>query len=1007
MNKQTLPRTVSKIASIAFFATLFSACSEQTMEAPRFAEVAPDRPGATMAADNAETGSSDGFSGTEDGRVFTVSPGPNATQEMLDAMVQLLPGDVLEFGCGFFELDRGLLLQATEDIVVRGCGMDETILSFRNSANATGVEANFVRGIAIEDLTTLDTPGDGIKFVGVKWGTVRNVRTMWSGGLCREEGTGCIDESNYQERIHVSCTTPPMNEGDPTPDYTPSRASGRYGIFPVNSENVVVEGVESVGASDAGIYTGQMRNSIIRNSRAVYNVFGFEIENVQGAEYDNNLAECNTAAYLIYDLENLGWYGDRTVMRNNVAWNNNTYNFAPPHTLVGRVPRGTGMITLGYDRIEAYNNKFIDHSTAGVLYVSYALIDGPGGTADKRLDQYSEGVHIYNNTFINSGYDPGAPSVGDLLSGDSAKLLPILVAYKNPEQSRKGAHIIWDGLLDEKDDNCPWPVDEAGNPVPANELGRPAMGNQYPNPDCTYNAYKFDEAGNLKMPQWGACVHDNEYSPESTKYMNLNGIRGFELPMALMEGDWGIFKPSRFFDAVGALFDMGASTDMSELDCESRYGELLPKLKPVMIPPFKRSGEFDPAPSEKTIARLCENNGADRINWSALERVNCPDLADYNLFADDEDPRSTPNERGVPYVLNSKLFSDHTVKYRVIFVPPGKQMTYQDKSSHGINATVLFPPGTVIAKTFAHPNEPDNAEKVIETRLLIKRINGKGNAFWRGLPYVWETDDNGKAVAKLAMGGMTTASSWHFHDSDSGVLQVGQTDRYMVPDANTCINCHGNDDRPAGAAPIGPKVRHLNRPYKPETAFMHGEGQAAFPASNQLQYWVDKGLLRGAPELNVDPDTQLARNVEHVPRWNVPGDSGHAADSDKDIEARIRGYLEVNCQHCHNPHGTAKNTGFYLDAFRKVNATYGICKPPTAAGHSGTCGREAVIVPGAADESIIDCRVAHPQDGETFDPARAMPSVARSVAHDEAIALMRDWINKVVDESYENGSDCL
>ncbi|MHA7919217.1 MAG: parallel beta-helix domain-containing protein, partial [Alloalcanivorax xenomutans] len=80
------------------------------------------------------------------GRVFTVAPGEDATQSMVDAMIQLKPKDVLQFECGFFELDQGLLIQATEDVTIQGCGKDKTVLSFRDSVNVTGLEALNVRG---------------------------------------------------------------------------------------------------------------------------------------------------------------------------------------------------------------------------------------------------------------------------------------------------------------------------------------------------------------------------------------------------------------------------------------------------------------------------------------------------------------------------------------------------------------------------------------------------------------------------------------------------------------------------------------------------------------------------------------------------------------------------------------------------------------------------------------------------------------------------------------------
>lgn len=323
---------------------------------------------------------------TGEGRTFIISPGDNATEDMVNAMIQLRPGDTLQFDCGYFDLNQGLLIQATEDVLIEGCGKDKTVLSFKNSANVTGLEALNIRGITVEDLTILDSPGDAFKLKGVKWGTLRNVRAMWSGG------GEPITAENYGDRLHVACTNPPFNEGDPAPDYVPSATSGRYGIYPVESENILVEGSESVGASDAGIYVGQTNTAIIRDSRAIYNVMGFEIENVQGGEYDNNVAECNTGGFLIYDLENITQYGDTSVMLNNLARNNNTYNFAQSG-LVSAVPRGTGFITLGYDNIEVFNNTFEDHSTAAIIYTSYELIDGKGKTADKKLDPYTEAAH--------------------------------------------------------------------------------------------------------------------------------------------------------------------------------------------------------------------------------------------------------------------------------------------------------------------------------------------------------------------------------------------------------------------------------------------------------------------------------------------------------------------------------------------------------------------------------------------------------------------------------------
>lgn len=944
---------------------------------------------------------------TGEGRTFLIRPGENATRDMVDAMIQLLPGDILQFDCGYFSLDQGLLIQATEDVLIKGCGMDETVLSFKNSINVTGLEALNVRGITVEDLTILDSPGDAFKLKGVNWGTLRNVRAIWSGG------GGQITASNYSDRINVACTNPPYNEWDPTPDYVPSSASGRYGIYPVESENILIDGSESVGASDAGIYVGQTNTAIIRNSRAAYNVMGYEIENVQGGEYDSNLAECNTAGFLIYDLENITQYGDTSVMINNVARNNNTYNFA--HSgLVSAVPRGTGFMTLGYDNIEVLHNTFEDHSTAAVVYASYELLDGEGGTSDRKLDPYTEGLHIHHNVFRNSGYSLPPVDIEKLINGEVETILPTMIGLKNlptindPTKflgsldnilnQGRGAHIVWDGLLDELDADCPYPVDSTGSPVPMDANGKPIHTNEHPNPACHYNAYKFDDEGARIQPTWGSCIHDNDFSNDSAPYLNFHGTSGLELVLAIADMDFSILLPTRWLEVIEDLLNLPSDTNLSDHDCQTRFGSVLASLPRVVIPPFERSGTIDPAPDPELVEQLCNAEVAiGEINRDALA-VNCPRLDQYNLFEVAADPRSMPNEGGVPYVLNSKLFSDYATKYRVVFVPPGTKAVYNDgQDGNNVNGAIFFPTGTVIAKTFAFTNEAEGTEQLVETRLLIKRTNSSGQPIWVGLPYIWEEQD-GQMVARLAMGGGSTSVAWNYHDSDSGNLLTGSTDGYSIPNANQCITCHGNDDQPAGSAPIGPKPRNLNRPYLAESTFMGHQGQAGFPAVNQLQYWTEAGILTGTPALTIEDG--VATNIERIPHWNVPGDSGELAGSDADIESRVRAYLEVNCQHCHNDRGAASNTGYYLDVFRDVDASYGVCKKPTATG-GGSCGHQRVLVPGSADTSIVACRVAAEND-----PQRMMPPIARSVTHAEASALLNQWINNVVDSSYTNADAC-
>lgn len=969
------------------------------------------------------------------GRTFTIQAGANATTDMVAAMVQAAPGDVIQFDCGYFELSTTLTIINTEDVRIRGCGRDQTVLSFRAANSAQGILVVNVHGITIQDLTVLDSGGNGIELRGVDHGTLQRVRAMWSSGGGRASADP-ITAANYAEdgfrRLNVPCTEPSSHKpgtpgGGASPDYTMDANNGRYAIYPVLSKNVLIEDSEGVGASDAGIYVGQSNDAIMRRNRAVYNPFGFEIENVQAGEYDGNLAECNTGGMLVYDLDGLTQYGERTRVHGNVIRKNNSYNVATHPGLVRLVPAGTGIITLGYDRIDVFDNEFRDNDTVGFLHMSYALFPKSDQPTDRRLDGYSEGVHLFKNRFFNNGNAPAMPTLEDLSGGDIIKAFPLLMAVKNLVACGKsenagvcaggsglrGGHIMWDGLLDDYDADCPYPVDAAGNPLPKDALGKPIEGNQYPNPACHYNAYKFDtarEGAPRIKPDWAAsCIDDdNQLSSDSLPFANFHGLQGLEW---LIESQVDPGKPeavATMLAKVGpaASTQFASDFDMAPHRCVAQYGANLPLLPKVTIPPFERSGDYDPAPSAAEVAKRCDASVPPGQTNHAAASVDCPTLDSYHLFSDPEDPRSAPNG-GVPWVLTTKLFSDYAVKYRVAFLPPGAQASYNDKASNGVDATLVFPVGTILAKTFAFANETTHTETPVETRLLIKRVTSKGQVHWDGAAYVWSTDAaTGKRVAKLALGGATAAPSWDYHDVDSGVRHAGATQHYVIPSRAQCLTCHSAQNKEPGASPIGLKVRFMNRPYAAESNLQSGQSAPAMLGQNQLQYWCSQGVLGGCPaDLGVDATTQIASHLERIPVFNKPGDSGFPANSPQDVEARARAYLEVNCEHCHSPGGFAASTGLYLDSFRPIDSSFGICKQPTAAGQEGSGLRTYDIQPGAAHKSILEFRISP----EATTPGAVMPPLARSVVHDEGHELIEQWIDEVVtadEQRYPGSTSC-
>lgn len=927
---------------------------------------------------------------------WLIEDGPNEEVEALTAFFAARSGDTIEFGEGTFDFNTSLVMSNRENITVIGQGMDRTILNFgEREGFSEGVTMSHMTGITIEDLTLIDAPGFAIKISDSDFVTLRNMRAMWS------SADGNMD-AEVPSTLDVTCQANPASAENSVGNYTDSNGvvrqyeigsdNGGYAIYPVLSNNVLLENVVAVGASDAGIYVGQSNEIIIRDSHALFNVAGYEIENSDNADMFDNLAECNTGGFLIFDLPGLNQYGDETRAFNNVSRFNNTPNFAPGG-IVSAVPQGIGFLILGYDEMEIFNNEIHDHRTGGLVFVGHNVL---GGSPDLRMDLHPEALNLHDNVFNNNGYLPQPPSQDAIIcapgTGEGSfppvpcvptgvddshpSLLPALVQIKSAQANDgfagQGAHIIWDGDVDTRNDACQLAPEFLDL---VDDKGKPEYTGAH-SPECRFNAYKFvsggADDGELITPDWFHCFANNTFSPQNRTYMNFVDLDPATAPLV----------------------------DPSVHDCAARFdGNVIPPLDPAVVAEFVPGVSSAPAPTAEEIRSTCEDFNGAGINRAALE-FNCERLSDFNLFADQTDPRSGALEGGLLFDLTTPLFSDYAKKYRFVFLPPGQQADWREGSDAEPNVTIDFPPGTVIAKTFSFLNGQD--EQVVETRLIIHRTDPNGNTFWEGIPYIWETDENGNRTdAFLALAGGSVPVSWDFTDPDTGANVTGSSDSYVIPHPNQCGTCHINDDRPAGDAPIGPKVRLMNR-----------EMVYNGVARNQLEQWVSLGMLTGAPaDLGVDANN-IAVNALRLPNFQVPGefiniprngDTGQAlGDPGYDLEMRARAWLETNCAHCHNKKGIAGSTGVFFDTFRIPNLNYGVCKPPNTGG-SGSGGRPVAMTPGSSDESIVSFRIGSNDSGER------MPPLARSVTHDEAVAVVNDWINTVLVEDparYPDSDGC-
>ncbi len=286
------------------------------------------------------------------------------------------PGDVITIPAGVHAITRSLVLNAS-NVTIRGAGMTETVLSFKGQiAGAEGLLVN-ASNFTIEDVAIEDTKGDALKVNEGSNIVIRRVRTEWTRG--------------------------------------PDTENGAYGIYPVQTENTLIEESIAIGASDAGIYVGQSRNVVVRKNQAHRNVAGIEIENTIGADVYDNVATENTGGVLVFNMPDLAQAGHSTRVYNNKIAGNNTANFGAPGSAVAGVPAGTGVIINSNDRVEVFANEIADNNTANVIVSSY-FSAGYAGEREQAsaFDPYPESIYIYDNTFTGGGGAAGREALEQL-----------------------------------------------------------------------------------------------------------------------------------------------------------------------------------------------------------------------------------------------------------------------------------------------------------------------------------------------------------------------------------------------------------------------------------------------------------------------------------------------------------------------------------------------------------------------------------------------------------------
>ena len=316
-------------------------------------------------------------------KTLTVAAGPDAQTRLQEALLDAKPGDTVAIGAGRFELTDGLSLDVAR-VTVRGAGAAKTVLSFKGQQGAGEGLLVTSDDVVLRDFAIEDAKGDAIKSKGADRIVYKAVSVRWTGG--------------------------------------PKATNGAYGIYPVESRDVLIDGVFVEGASDAGIYVGQSENIIVRNSTAVRNVAGIEIENSRRADVHGNLATHNTGGILIFDLPNLprGNGGDVRVFDNRVL-DNDTPNFAPAGNIVASVRMGTGVLVMANDGVLITRNRLSGNATANVMIVSYREKH-----TDAKYNPLPRRVQVVGNTHGRAGFAPGLPGGAQLAAAFGRAIPPVL-----------------------------------------------------------------------------------------------------------------------------------------------------------------------------------------------------------------------------------------------------------------------------------------------------------------------------------------------------------------------------------------------------------------------------------------------------------------------------------------------------------------------------------------------------------------------------------------------------
>ncbi len=178
--------------------------------------------------------------------------------------------------------------------------------------------------------------------------------------------------------------------------------TGKYGVYPVLCDGVLVDGCIVSDVWDAGVYAGQCRNVVIKNCEAYRNTIGIETENCVNVLMANNSAHNNSLGLLVVLLPDLPTTeASNARVINNRVLDNGYPNLSPEGHIVNLVEPGNGIVINAADNTEVTKNEVRGNGSYGIAM--YALTDIFPPDRKLNVEPNPDRNYIHDNLLSDNG----------------------------------------------------------------------------------------------------------------------------------------------------------------------------------------------------------------------------------------------------------------------------------------------------------------------------------------------------------------------------------------------------------------------------------------------------------------------------------------------------------------------------------------------------------------------------------------------------------------------------